>query len=195
LGLPSRFTAGAATLLTVVLLLSGCSDLPGTVEAPAASAEAPEMFETGQVVDAGTDVAKDQRVYPLPDGTHIVVTKTEPLPDAVQADLNAKATSAVPMRDAPKLGNAGEFEATWAALGGVQADAIRSTGKRVILVVQFIGWPLEPGEGDWDKIPFWNVMGGPNGNGIITRGEVVQRIDAFLAEADAPETYAVIWSE
>lgn len=103
-------TALLGLAVVAALLLTSCSAGAGAL-APtvstdlgtgaAASAESVKAPAVGDVVPAGTELPKGQQAYAMSDGSHIVISGDEAVPDAVLADVQAvTAQSRPPMRQA-----------------------------------------------------------------------------------------------
>lgn len=180
-------TATGIALLTVGLLLSGCA--AGNPEAPKAeSTPTAEAYEVGAAVEADALLAEGQKAYALPDGTYVVVDKAQPLPDAVQADLNAKTATKMVGHTDGTVNN----QENLAAMGQAVGEVAKTTGKRVIAVFKIFGYPTSGGA----KVNFYTIMGGPGASTYYTvRADVEAAVNSWLATADNAETYAVVWSD
>lgn len=137
----TTITTASFGFAVAAALLTGCATVPGTELIPdagptATAAPAPDAeAKTGDVVDADAAAAikgagNGQRAYPMADGTLVVVTKTEPLPTAVQADVDAK--TAATLATVPNF--SADLNGGSAALGKAQSDVASGTGKRVIVI-------------------------------------------------------------
>jgi len=194
-----RTILSTSVVLLLAAGLTGCaatssgSSLVPDVASAAASAAAPTP-KTGDIVDATEakvilKAGDGQRAYPLADGTFVVVTKTEPLPAAVQADIEAKANVvAAEFRDA-----SADLNATGAALGASEGKTASETGKRVISVWGLVGFYDSTIE---TKGPYWNVNGGPANSGaqFATQAEARAFVDAWLAAQPNANEYVVVYA-
>ncbi|TFC45925.1 hypothetical protein [Cryobacterium shii] len=185
--------------------LTGCASGTSALGAlvPTAAAEAPAGTQTaaaaaavtGDIVDAAqADVllkaGAGQRAYPMADGTFVVVTKTEPLPAAVQADMNAKTSDVVAAnRDISENMNAGT-----AALLSDAGKSAAGTGKRIISVWGLFGYPDMDAE---TKVSYWTINGGPAGSGkqFSSRAEAETFVNAWLTQQDNANEYAVVYGD
>ena len=182
--------------------LTGCASGSSALGAlgPTAAAESPAAISnaaavvTGDIVDAAqVDVllkaGAGQRAYPMSDGTFVVVTKTEPLPANVQADMEAKSAAVVAANGDVTVDRDAHLSALYASAGSIGA----STGKRVISVWPLVGYPFSDSE---SKVGYWNVNGGPApaGEQFNTRDEAVAFINAWLAQQANANEYAVVYA-
>ena len=204
----STITTSVLGFAVVAALLTGCSApaadlIPATpaktaaaVEPTEAPAEAPAAAatKTGDVVDAAQakvilKAGEGQRGYPMADGTFVVVTKTEPLPANVQADMEAKSSAAVAVNGDVTVDRNAHLSALYASAGSIGAG----TGKRVISVWPLVGYPFSDSE---SKVGYWNVTGGPApaGEQFNTRDEAAAFIDAWLSQQANANEYAVVYA-
>ena len=182
----------AATLLTGCAATTSSTDLLPTSKPAATATEtsAATVWKTGDLVtDADVQTilkaGNGQRAYPMSDGTFIVVTRTAPLPAAVQVDADAKAAAVI--ASWPDASAEGAVEAYKEATGSFAS----STGKRVIVVWDVVGYPSTASE---SKSTFWTITGeaASGGNVFVTRGEAQVAVDTFLSGRDNVAEYAVI---
>lgn len=191
----------------VAALLTGCtattfdikpSDVATakpTASAPATAAPAAATVPTGTIVDEAAAhsilvAGKGQRAYPMADGTFVVVTKTEPVPAAVQADANAKAAATVAAHpDGSAPGMEGEN-----ALRAAEGAVAIGTGKRVIFVAGQIGYVESTSE---SKTYVLTVRGAAPLLGVLydNRSDAAAAVDSFVASSDTPSEWIVIWGE
>ena len=202
----STITTSVLGFAVVAALLTGCSApaadlIPATpaktaaaVEPTEAPAEAPAAAatKTGDVVDAAQakvilKAGEGQRGYPMADGTFVVVTKTEPLPAAVQAEADAKSAATL----TPFVDILADEAGADAALGAAQLFIAKNTGKRVIIAWQALGYATSYDE---VKTMKWSISGGPAA-GVLLDDEAAARaaIDSFLAGRDNGSEYAVVY--
>ena len=197
-----RTILGASVALVLATGLTGCASGPSALGAlvPTAAAEAPAVTTTaaaaaaatGDIVDAAQAKAllkarEGQRAYPMADGTFVVVTKTEPLPANVQADMDAKSAATL----APFVDILADEEGADAALGSAQLFIAKNTGKRVIIALHALGYATSYDE---VKTMKWSISGGPAA-GVLLDDEAAARgaIDSFLAGRDNASEYAVVY--
>ena len=184
-------------------LLTGCSadatDLKPTA-APAASstpvAEAPVAETpvaapvTGDNVDAieAKEILKSglgQRAYPMADGTYVVVTKDEPLPEAVHYDIEDKTNATL----TPYRENSQDRDA---AMAQAQDYVAKNTGKQVILAWHVYGFDDPSAEA---KSEFWFIAGGPDSTAHYTaKADAQSAIDGWLAGKDDAATYTIVFA-
>lgn len=147
----TKTTTFAALVLAAGLALTACSNTPNVedptptapvveqTEAPEPTApeetEAPvvEAPKTGDIVTtAPADLEPSQKAFPLADGTFVIVDRYEPLPDAVQATVQATAEQGT--------ANVGSgYNAVNDANSAVKSEIVQATGKNVVLVYRMIG--------------------------------------------------------
>jgi hypothetical protein len=187
--------------------LTGCASGSSALGAlvPTVAAEAPDATaspaaataSTGDIVDAAqADVllkaGQGQRAYPMSDGTFVVVTKTEPLPANVQADMNAKTSLVVAAANSDTSASMNEStDALFADAG----QAAAGTGKRIISVWAFFGYTDADGD---NKSNFWSVYGGPaggQGQPFSSRAEAESYVNDWLAQQDNANEYAVAYGD
>jgi hypothetical protein len=161
---------------------------PATTDAPAPAAEA----KTGDVVDAAEAEAikkagAGQRAYPMADGTFVVVTKTEPLPAAVQADVEAKASAAI--ATVPDF--SADMNGSHTAIDTAVIAAAR-TGKRAVVAIHAL--TISDENSDTPTLT-WFIVGGPGkGEHFTDKSEVQSVIDSWLAEQASPSEFAVFYA-
>ncbi|MBF9337145.1 hypothetical protein G3N30_13260 [Microbacterium lacticum] len=191
-----RTAATTALAVGAVIALSACVPGPGADAAPTAMqtptpTETTPAYEAGTVVDVvtATEMNADRegqyRAYPMPDGTNIVIERTAPLPDAVQADVNSKGEALA--QQYPK--NTDIHTPRGQQAVGEQVGAItQATGKKVILVIRENGYDYD-GNAITNYYPTGQM--GPDGT-IRSKAELEANINAFLADKNANE-YVVVW--
>lgn len=204
-----RTILGAGVALALAAVLAGCSattsvsliptapksaataPATGTQAAPAAAATA----VTGAVVNAEEAhsilvAGKGQRAYPMADGTFVVVTKTEPLPAAVQADADAKVAAAVAAYPDDTVDHAAAEDAFRNTEGAIAIG----TGKRVIFVVGQMGYSTGLAE---TKTFSYVIRGIPSVLGTVyeERADAQAAVEAFLAGVDNTVEWIVVWGE
>lgn len=134
-------------------------------------------------------MAGSQRAYPMADGSFVVVDRGEPLPEAVQADIDAKAVAF-----SEAWGSDAQSAATSASLRArekVMADASGGTGKRPILILKMTAYETAEAE---MPTTFWMVNGaGPAPDAVRrSREEMTAIVNEWLAQQDDPDLYVVI---
>lgn len=146
----TKTTTFAALVLAAGLALTACSNTPAESPAPTApvveQTEAPEPTapveteapvveapKTGDIVTAApADLEPSQKAFPLADGTFVIVDRYEPLPDTVQAAVQATAEQGT--------ANVGTgYNAVNDANQAVKSEIVQATGKNVVLVYRMIG--------------------------------------------------------
>lgn len=202
-----------AVPLVTILLIAGCSvgspeptetsNPSPSISAPADPSATPAPAETeepsapevtvGANVDAATAAEmngnKDgqYRAYAMPDGSNVVIDRTAPLPDAVQADVNNKG-EALAQQYPDILQSA--TPAGQQAIGQQIGAITQATGKKVILVVRVNGYMADQVTPVTNYYPTGGGMA-PDGT-IRSRGELEAHINAFLSSRNANE-YVVVW--
>ena len=180
--------------------LTGCASGSSALGAlvPTAAAESPAAISnaaavvTGDIVDAAqVDVllkaGAGQRAYPMSDGTFVVVTKTEPLPANVQADMDAKTAATL----APFYDFLADEVGAEAALDSAQGFIAKTTGKRVIIAWKTIGYADSYAE---VKTSFWIISGAASlGDLFPDEASARSTVDAFVAGRDDGNEYAVVY--
>lgn len=186
----------AVAVLVAAFGLTACSAPSSDVAAiPVATSATPAKatLAVGTVVDATTaqeiGTSGTQRAYPMADGTFVVVDRGEPLPEAVQADIDAKA-----VMFSEEWGSDAQVTATSASLRArekVIADASWGTGKRPILIFKMTAFDTAESE---TPTTFWMVNGaGPAPDTARrSREEMTAVVDDWLAQQDDPDAYVVI---
>lgn len=201
-----------AVPLVTILLIAGCSvgspeptetsNPSPSISAPADPSATPAPAETeepsapevtvGTNVDAATAAEmngnKDgqYRAYAMPDGSNVVIDRTAPLPDAVQADVNNKGEALA--QQYPN--NTDIHTPNGQQAIGQQIGAItQATGKKVIMVIREAGYDYS-GNAITNYYPTGGGMA-PDGT-IRSRGELEALINAFLSSRNANE-YVVVW--
>lgn len=201
-----------AVPLVTILLIAGCSvgspeptETPNSspsISAPADPSATPAPAETeepsapevtvGAAVDAATaaemngDKDGQYRAYAMPDGSNVVIDRTAPLPDAVQADVNSKGEALA--QQYPN--NTDIHTPNGQQAIGQQIGAItQATGKKVIMVIREAGYDYS-GNAITNYYPTGGGMA-PDGT-IRSRGELEAHINAFLSSRNANE-YVVVW--
>lgn len=153
----TKTTTYAALVLAAGLALTACSSTP-EVEQPAlpttpvveqtqapeptAPEETPapvvEAPKTGAIVTAEpADLEPSQKAFPLADGTFVIVDRYEPLPEAVQAAVQATAEAGVTY-EAGVTDYSGVAAQTQ-AINATKSAIITSTGKNVVVVYRMVG--------------------------------------------------------
>ncbi len=132
-----KFVPLTGLVLAASLALAGCapSDLPEPEETGSGTISAPSQadYVVGSTVDAATadtlnsGSVEGLRAYGMQDGTFLVISETDPLPDSVLADMQARVT-AVP---AATESTSGEVDAQ---LGDFVFTAREQTGKQVVVL-------------------------------------------------------------
>jgi hypothetical protein len=198
-----KITTSVLGFTVLATLLTGCSagatDLKPTAEPAASStpvAEAPVAETpvaapvTGDNVDAieAKEILKSglgQRAYPMADGTYVVVTKDEPLPEAVHYDIEDKTNATL----APYRVDSQDSDA---AMGQAQDYVAKNTGKQVILAWLVYGFDGPSAEA---KSEFWFIAGGPDSTvHYSAKADAQSAIDGWLAGKDDAATYAVVFA-
>jgi hypothetical protein len=175
-------TAPKPTATTSAPVASG-TPAPGPSEAPK------QEFPVGTVVDPETSLSDTQSAYPLADGSYVVVDQNQPLPENVQADVNARtSTTASASSDASNV--AGRSEGL-AARTATKSDVQQGTGKRVVVAWDTVGLPYAD---TTSPIHFWAVDGLPGYPLIVSRGEVQAKFDAFVATQDNPAEWVLVFA-
>ncbi|MDY0828930.1 hypothetical protein SK224_07295 [Microbacterium sp. BG28] len=187
--------AAAAVLVAAFGLTACTAPASSTTATPSltSTASADPTLVVGAVVDATTaqeiGTRGTQRAYPMADGSFIVVDRGEPLPAAVQADIDAKAVAF-----SEEWGSDAQAAATSASLRArekVIADASWGTGKRPILILKMTAYETAEAEA---PTTFWMVNGaGPAPDGVSrSREEMTAVVNDWLAQQDDPDLYVVI---
>lgn len=196
-----KTTTIAKTVLTIavaVTLLTGCAttsstDLLPTSTTSATTTETPAtVLTTGDLV-AGSDVqtmlkaGNGQRAYPMADGTFVVVTKNEPLPAQVQADIDAK--TAATLATVPNY--SADMNAAEATLEKAQGDVAVGTGKRVLVVWRALAfWSFDAEIETYQ----WLIAGGPAlGEHWDEKSQAQAVVDEWLAAKDNANEYVVVY--
>jgi hypothetical protein len=198
-----KITTSVLAFTVLAALLTGCSadatDLNPTAVPPVSStpvadapvAETPVAAPvTGDNVDAAEakEILKSglgQRAYPMADGTYVVVTKDEPLPEAVHYDIEDKTIATL----APYRNNSQDRDA---AIAQAQDYVAKNTGKQVILAWHVWGFDGPSAE---EKSEFWFIAGGPDSTVHYTaKADAQSAIDDWLAGKDDAATYAVVFA-
>lgn len=190
-----RLAAPAAALFAL-FTLAGCAPEPGSGDvATVTQTPTPTVialaYEVGTIVDAATAAEMNgnrdgqYRAYPMPDGSFVVIDRTAPLPDAVQADVNSKGEAL-----AQQYPNNTDINTPVGQQAiGEQVGAItQATGKKVIMVIRENGYDYD-GNAITNYYPAGHM--GPDGT-IRSRAELEAHINAFLSDKDANE-YVVVW--
>jgi len=187
----------AAGLTGCAATSSGSSLIPAAVEPAAAeitaSATPAPTPKTGDVIDAAqADALKAARgpqvAYKMTDGSFVVVTKTEPLPAAVQAEVEAKTNVvAVKYNDV-----SADMNAASDGMLAAKSAVTRTTGKKVIVVWYVLGYPLSSSE---TKVNYWAVDGdAAAGEFFMTRAEAEASVAAWVAATPNSNEYAIIFA-
>lgn len=173
--------------LTLTATLVGCASETGAPknQTGTQTETQPQTYEAGATVDPETPLADGQKAYALPDGTYVVVDKTQPLPPAVQTDLNAKAATSLSGKN-----DGTNPEVISKATGEALSYTAKNTGKRVVLVVKVYGFATATQS---SKADFWAVMGADNSR-HTSKASAEAAVSNWLATADNAETYAVVWT-
>lgn len=187
------------SLIALSLTFTACSvEAAPQAFAPSASAlptPTPTNPAVGAVVDSqqAADINRDWqgqfRAYAMPDGTNVVIDKTAPLPDVVQADVNRQGA---------------EYANTYVAdVGGNQMLRDReslmgrvayNTGKRTIMVVRLDSYLTADAETRTTNY-FYNGSG-PKPDGVFrNREQIVQNLNEWFAAQPNPNDFAVIWPD
>jgi hypothetical protein len=149
-------TAGVALAIITALALTGCTAATShhAVSKTVTNHTAKPVVNTaelkaGDAVDDSTAAAinskgGDTHAYKLPNGTYVVIKKDEPLPPAVQADVDAVANAA------PNVSTVNSDGPNTDDAHGVQETIEFSTGKNVAVIqhgivstysgTQFVGY-------------------------------------------------------
>ena len=192
-----KTTALTALVLAAGLALAGCSGTPDPQETAAVTqtpgAQTPtsepeptetappvaEGYTTGQVLTAEpTDLEPSQRAFALPDGTFVIVDRYEPLPEVVQAAVQASAEAAT-------TGVAADYDAVDAARTAVIRDVGGATAKNVVLVSQMLG-----GTGADGTVDPWTYNGA--GTSWATKAEAVAAAQAYVAGREDANTFVLV---
>lgn len=136
-----KFVPLTGLVLAASLALAGCapSDSPEPEET-GPSISVPATYAPGDTVDATAAEALNNgsqaglRAYGLRDGSYLVISETEALPEAVVADMQAR-VAAVPTATAE---NSGDVDAQ---LGDFVFTARKQTGKDVV-VLTYSWYPI-----------------------------------------------------
>ncbi len=143
-------------VLSSGLALAACSNTPApepvettSVQAtpageparePTETPEAPELegYTVGQsLTTQPTDLEPSQRAFPMPDGTFVIVDRYEPLPEGVQAAVQATAEAIVTYT--PGVTDYTGIEAQTATITQAKSDIGRATAKNVVVVYRLVG--------------------------------------------------------
>lgn len=203
-----------AVPLVTILLIAGCTvDSPKPSESPTSApsisapanptaspaptaTEAPPAPEpevtVGATVDAATatemnsDSKGQYRGYAMPDGSHIVVDRTAPLPEVVQQDVNNKGAAnanAHPVDD----GTNGFLRDRETMIRDIGAN----TGKRVIALLRMDGYDYD---GNLTTKYFFNGAFNPN-QAYGSAAEARAAADAWVASQSNPNAYVIVMPE
>lgn len=203
-----------AVPLVTILLIAGCTvDSPKPSESPTSApsisapanptaspaptaSEAPPApaAEVGAVVDQATaaELGKDTkgqlRGYPMPDGSYLVVDKSQPLPEPVQQDISRKGNDYASTYVADTGGQPNMLSDRTKLMGSVEAD----TGKTAILVVKLDVY-TSPDSSERTTTYFVNGRG-PRPDGVNrNRDEITAFVNDWIAKQPNPNDYVVIW--
>lgn len=196
--------------LVTIMLITGCT-APGpnvtepptpspSISEPATPAptQAPEPELTvGEPVDAATaaelnEAKGDERAYPMPDGTYLLVSKNAPLPEAVQNDVNAKGTAYTteyPSID-PTQGTA-RIERDRAAVMG---EVGKATGKRVIFGMKMSGY-INADDANMTTYYFFNGAFQSPEPRYYSKADAEAAVNAWLSQQENPNLYVVVWGD
>lgn len=187
------------SLIALSLTLTACSvEAAPQALAPSASATptpTPTNPTVGSVVDSqeAADINRDSqgqfRAYAIPDGTNVVIDKTSPLPDAVQADVNRQGAEYANTYVADVGGNEMLRDRT-----SLMGHVAYNTGKRTIMVVRLDTYLTADAETRTTNY-FYNGSG-PKPDGVFrNREQIVQNLHEWLAAQPNPNDFAVIWPD
>lgn len=187
------------SLLALSLTMTACSiESAPPALAPSASvapAPTPSAPPAGTVVDAEQAAAINRdwqgqfRAYVMPDGTNVVIDKTAPLPDVVQADVNRQGAEYADTYVVDEGGNE-MLRDRKSLMGRIGYN----TGKRTIIVVRLDGYLTADAE-ERTTHYFYNGSG-PEPDGVFrTREQIAQNLDEWFATQPAPNDFVVIWPD
>jgi hypothetical protein len=180
--------------------LTGCASGSSALGAlvPTAAAEAPAVTPnaaatgaaTGDIVDAAqADVllkaGAGQRAYPMADGTFVVVSKTEPLPANVQAEIQT--ITAAKVATVPDITD--DTSGALAVLGQAQGYVSKNTGKRTLIVWKALGLWTDEAESATTE---WIVSGALQGQHFGSNDAAQAAADAWVASTSTPGEYVII---
>jgi len=195
-----RISTFAALTLVVLPLLAACVpeqtasppvNTSGALESATPANDSPQV---GTVLDQATASAlgrqtKGQlRGYPMPDGTYLVVDRSQPLPQPVQQDISAKGRAYASTYVEDGGGNPNMLTDRTKLIGTVEAD----TGKKAILVVKLDVFE-SPDAAERTTTYFVNGRG-PQPDGVNRdRDQIATIVADWLAQQPNPDEYVVIW--
>lgn len=189
-----------ATLTVLALLLTGCAatESDDAVPTPSATPTPTPVAAVGELIDAETaaelnEAKGDERGYPMPDGSYVLVSKDAPLPEVVQADVNAKGTSYTtqyPM-DSVEPGASQKMARDRAQVMG---DIGTATGKQVVFGMKFAGYLTSDVTERTDYYFFNGAFSSPEPR-YYTKADAEAAVNAWLATKENPHDYVVVWGD
>jgi len=146
----------------------------------------------GTVVDPSTPLVDTQKAYALPDGTYVVVDKTQPLPESVVNDVTAKSSATVAVHgDGAEPSTLNDN----AKARAEQKSAIQSTtGKKVIVAWDMVGFPTREASDSGVKVHFWMLDGVTGSPLLSSRAEAEAKIAEYLAGRTDAAEFSVVWA-
>jgi len=124
----------------------------------------------------------------MPDGTYLVVDRSQPLPQPVQQDISAKGRAYASTYVEDGGGNPNMLTDRTKLIGTVEAD----TGKKAILVVKLDVFE-SPDAAERTTTYFVNGRG-PQPDGVNRdRDQIATIVADWLAQQPNPDEYVVIW--
>lgn len=135
----------------------------------------------------------DQRGYPMPDGTYILISKDAPLPEAVQSDVNAKGTAhtqAFPaVSSEPGVNAKSERERA-----RVMGEIAKATGKQVVYGMKLSGY-LTSTAAEMTTYYFFNGAFSSPEPRYNTKADAEAAVNAWLATKENPNDFVVVWGD
>lgn len=126
-----------------MIATAGCSQVttPRPEEVVETTTPAPEVTEakTGDVLPTEpATLPESQSAVPMDDGTYIVVTATEPLPEPVKAQIHAEVAGKVLTHEA-QASDPMALDRAFSAARGAASSASSQTGKKVVVIFPVVG--------------------------------------------------------
>lgn len=197
--------------LVTIMLITGCTAPgPNTTEPPTPSpsisapadptpTQAPEPELTvGEPVDAETaaelnEAKGNERAYPLPDGTYVVVAKDAPLPEVVQNDVNAKGTSHTQTYPAVSV-EPGANAKSERERARVMGEIGQATGKQVVYGMKISGYTSSTAT-EMETFYFFNGAFPSPQPRYNSKADAEAAVNAWLATKENPNDYVVVWGD